>query len=141
MNGYSSQSAAQAAFMHAHPLAMSVLPLVVILVIISIIVLVRWLTSKSAWPYHPGGGSGFLRDEVIRYASIWLPFAVLMVVVRWYIYQYHPEYIESPYMYALYLSVFVFRRLARLLPHVKEIGARIDGARARAREAKLGAQP
>lgn len=141
MNGYSSQSAAQEAFMHAHPFAMSVLPLLVVLVIISLIVLIRWLTSKSAWPYHPGGARGFLRDEIIRYGSIWLPFGVLMVAVRYYIYQYHPDYMNSPYLYVLYLSVFVFRRLARFLPHIKEIGARIDGARDRARQAKLGAQP
>ncbi len=127
-----------AAWLHAHPIAMSVAPLVVILLIISAVVLASWLTSKSAWPYHPGGSSGFLRDEIMRYASIWLPFAVVMVGVRYYIYQFHPELSESPYLYALYLSVFVFRRLARLLPHVQEIGRRIDTARGKARAAKDG---
>ena len=130
--------AQQEAFAHAHPMFMSAIPLVFALAIISIVVLVRWLMSKSAWPYHPGGGGGFLRDEIIRYASIWLPFSIAMVGVRYYIYQYHPEYMQSPYLYALYLSIFVFRRLAGFLPHVKQIGARIDAARAKARAAKQG---
>ena len=132
------QVAGQEAWLHAHPILMSAVPLVFALFIISIFVLVRWLTSKAAWPYHPGGAAGFLRDEVLRYASIWLPFSVVMVGVRFYIYSFHPEFSESPYLYALYASIFVFRRLASLLPHVKEIAARIDKARAAARAAKAG---
>ena len=138
-------TAAQAAWLHSHPILMSVVPLAFILVIISIIILVTWLMRKSAWPYHPGGAAGFLRDEVVRYGSIWLPFAILMVAVRYYVYKFHPELAQSPYLYAIYLSVFVFRRLARFLPHVREIGARIDLARKKAHDAKIaaetGAQP
>ena len=138
MNPNAAQQAQQAALFHAHPAMWSIFPLLFVVVVISIIILVRWLMSKRAWPYHPGGSSGFLRDEVIRYASIWLPFAILMVAVRYYIYRFHPELTSSPYIYTLYLSVFVFRRLARFLPHVKEIGARIDGARAKAKAAANG---
>lgn len=138
MNPNAAQQAQQAALFHAHPAMWSIFPLLFVVVVISVVILVRWLMSKSAWPYHPGGSSGFLRDEVIRYASIWLPFAIVMVAVRYYIYRFHPELTSSPYIYALYLSVFVFRRLARFLPHVKEIGARIDGARAKARAAADG---
>ena len=127
------------ASMHAHPLMWAFFPLVLVVVVISIIIVVRWLTSKRAWPYHPGGAQGFLRDELLRYASIWLPFAVAMVGVRYYIYAFHPDYIQSPYLYAFYLSIFVFRRLAGLLPHVKEIGARLDSARRKAREAEVRA--
>ena len=126
---------------HAHPLLYATFPLAVAIGIIAVIVLIRWLTSQSAWPYHPGGSRGFLMDEIKRYASIWLPFAIAMVVFRYYVYRFNPELAASPYFYAVFLSVILFRRLARLLPHVKEIGARVDGARARAREAKYGAQP
>ena len=132
--------AEQTTNMHLHPALWAIIPLVFALVIISIFVLVRWLMSKSAWPYHPGGSMGFLRDEIVRYASIWLPFSIVMVGVRYYIYAFHPEYTQSPYLSALYLSVFVFRRLAGFLPHVKEIGARIDAARRAAREAKEAVQ-
>ena len=138
MQGSAGNMAQQEVFAHAHPMIMAAIPLAFALVIISIIVLVRWLMSKSAWPFHPRGAGGFLRDEIIRYASIWLPFSIAMVGVRYWIYRYHPEYMESPYLYALYLSIFVFRRLAGFLPHVREIGARIDGARRAAREAKAG---
>ncbi|MGA9658749.1 MAG: hypothetical protein WBQ60_06590 [Asticcacaulis sp.] len=131
------QQTSQAALFHAHPAVWSVFPLLVVVVVISVVILVRWQMSRKAWAFHPGGSSGFLHDEVIRYASIWLPFALLMVCVRYYIYRFHPELTASPYLYALYMSVFVFRRLARLLPHVKEIGARLDGARA---QAKLSAK-
>ncbi len=132
------QSEAQLAFMHEHPLAMSVLPLVFVLFIISIVILVVWLMRQKAWKYHPGGAGGMLKDEIVRYGSIWLPFSIVMVGVRYYIYKFHPEYETSPYIYALYLSVFVFRRLARYLPHVREISARIDKARADARAAEDG---
>ena len=138
MNPNAAQQIQKAALFHAHPAMWSILPLLFVVVVVSIIILVRWQMSKSAWPYHPGGASGFLRDEIIRYASIWLPFAILMVAVRYYIYRFHPELTSSPYLYALYLSVFVFRRLARFLPHIREIGARIDGARAKARAAADG---
>ncbi len=121
---------------HAHPLFWAAVPLVVAIVVISLFVVIIWLTRKSAWPYHPGGAKGMLRDEAVRYGSIWLPFALVLVVVRYYVYAFHPEYTLSPYLYVLYLSVFVFRRFARLLPHVKEIGARVDAARAAARAAK-----
>jgi len=128
--------AAQQAWMHAHPLFMAFIPLVFVIVIIGIAILVVWLLRQKAWKYHPGGAGGMLRDEIIRYGSVWLPFAIVMVGVRYYIYKYHPEYQQSPYLYVLYLSVFVFRRLARFLPHVREIGARIDKARADARAAE-----
>ena len=126
----------QVAMMHAHPAFWAAMPLVAAIVVISLFVVIIWLTRKSAWPYHPGGAMGMLRDEAIRYGSIWLPFAIVLVAVRYYVYAFHPEYTESPYLYVLYLSVFVFRRFARLLPHVKEIGARVDAARAAARAAK-----
>ncbi len=127
---------AQLAMMHAHPIFWSVVPLAVVILVISIAILVVWLLRQKAWKYHPGGAGGMLKDEIVRYGSVWLPFAVLMVVVRYWIYKFHPEYETSPLLYVLYLSVFVFRRLARYLPHVKEIGARIDKARADARAAE-----
>ena len=126
----------QIAMMHAHPAFWAAMPLAVAILVISLFVVIIWLTRKSAWPYHPGGAMGMLRDEAIRYGSIWLPFAVVLVAVRYYVYAFHPEYTTSPYLYVLYLSVFVFRRFARLLPHVKEIGARVDAARAAARAAR-----
>ena len=126
----------QVAMYHAHPLFWAAVPLVAAILVISLFVVVIWLMRKSAWPYHPGGAMGMLRDEAVRYASIWLPFALVLVVVRYYVYAFHPEYTLSPYLYALYLSVFVFRRFARLLPHVKEIGARVDASRAAARAAR-----
>jgi len=139
MNPQAAQHAQQIAMFHAHPAVWAFFPLLFVVVVISAIILVRWLMSKAAWPYHPGGAQGFLRDEVLRYASIWLPFAIVMVAVRYYIYRFHPEYIELPYLYALYLSVFIFRRLAGFLPHVREIGARIDTARKMAKAARAAA--
>jgi hypothetical protein len=128
--------AQQVAQEHAHPLWSATFPLLIALGVVSVIVLLRWLFSQGAWKYHPGGSAGFLKDEIIRYASIWLPFSIIMVGVRYYIYRFHPEIAASPSFYVFYLSIILFRRLARLLPHVKQIGARIDAARAAAREAK-----
>ena len=138
MNTNAAQQTQQAAMFHAHPAMWAAFPLALVVVIISIVILVRWQMSKKAWPYHPGGAGGFLKDEVVRYGSIWLPFAIVMVGVRYYIYRFHPEFIQSPYLYAMYASIFVFRRLAGFLPHVREIGARIDKARADARAAAAG---
>ncbi len=137
---FAAAMAAQVAREHAQPLWSATFPLLIAIAVISIFVLVRWSMSKDAWPYHPGGARGFLMDEIKRYASIWLPFAVVMVCVRYYIYKYHPEIAASPYFYVGYLSIIIFRRLARLLPHVQEIGRRIDKARADARAAKQGAR-
>ena len=138
-HSFAEAMAAQVAQEHARPLWYATYPLLIAIVIISIFVLVRWSMSKDAWPYHPGGARGFLMDEIKRYASIWLPFAIVMVGVRYYVYKYHPEIAASPYFIAGFLSIIIFRRLARLLPHVQEIGRRIDKARADARDAKQGA--
>jgi hypothetical protein len=124
------------AFQHAHPIEMAVLPFVIACLIISLLILGRWFFSRQAWAFHPGGSNGFLKDEFLRLGAIYFPFAFLMVGVRYYIYRFHPEYMQSPYFYAAFLSIIVFRRLSVFIPFVRDAGKRLDAARKAARAAK-----
>jgi hypothetical protein len=104
--------------------------------IVTGIILGRWLFSRSAWPHHPRGSSGFLHDEFLRLGAIYVPYAIALLGVRYYTYDLHPELARSPIIYVVILTFFVFRRLSRFIPFVREAGKRIDAARASAREAK-----
>ncbi|ESQ89560.1 hypothetical protein ABAC460_11850 [Asticcacaulis sp. AC460] len=118
---------------------MAALPLAFAITVIALIILGRWYFSRQAWTYHPGGKDGFLRDEFLRLGAIFLPVAVLMVAVRWYIYTFDIGLMNSPWIYAAFLSVFVFRRLAGFLPFVRDAGRRLDAARKQAHDAKVAA--
>ncbi len=124
------------AFQHAHPIEMAVLPFAIACLIISLLIIGRWFFSRNAWAFHPGGSNGFLKDEFLRLGAIYFPFALLMVGARYYVYRFHPEYIASPYFYAAFLSIVVFRRLSVFIPFVKNAGKRLDFARKAARDAK-----
>ena len=135
----SSQSAAQAAslaWQHAHPLTMVAISTAVSLVIISLIVLIRWLTSKSAWKYHPGGAGGFLKDEVFRWGAILVPYLALSIGFKIFVYDLHPEY-NKPEVWAVFIACAIgFRFLLRNLPPIKAMARHIDAARAQARAAR-----
>lgn len=118
------------------PLLMAVIPFVTATVVVAAIIFGRWFSNKKAWPFHPGGSKGFLHDEFLRLGAIFIPYAIVMVGVRFYIYDYHPEIMRSPYFYVALLSIFVFRRLANYIPFVRAAGRRIDTARAAASGAK-----
>ena len=47
MNAYAAQQAQQAALFHAHPAMWAFFPLLFVVVVISIIILVRWLMSLA----------------------------------------------------------------------------------------------
>ncbi len=118
-----------------HPLFMVFVPLLTATLIIAAIILWRWQSNRAAWAFHPRGSSGFLHDEFLRLGAIFIPYALLMVGVRFYVYDLHPELMRSPAFYIILLSVFVFRRLTRYIPFVREAGKQIDAARAQARDA------
>ena len=119
-----------------YPLLMVLIPFAVASIVVTGIILSRWYFSRGAWEHHPKGSSGFLHDEFLRLGAIFIPYAILMLGVRYYVYDLHPELLRSPLIYILFLSVFVFRRLARFIPFVRDAGKRVDAARAAARAAK-----
>jgi hypothetical protein len=116
-------------------LPMIFLSLVIGCAIVSLIVFLRWYFSKKAWPFHPEGAKGFFKDEFLRLGAIFLPYALLMVALKFYFGQYHPELLSSPYMPLFFLSIILFRRLAVFVPFVRDAGNRIDAARRQQREA------
>lgn len=120
-----------------YPLMMVIVPFAVASVLVTGIILWRWRSNRVAWPFHPRGPSGFLHDEFLRLGAIFIPYAILMIGARYYIYDLHPELIGSPYIYVGLLSIFLFRRLTRFIPFVRAAGRRIDTARAAARAAKV----
>ena len=126
------------AWQHAHPLAMVAFATGGALVVISLIVVLRWLTSASAWKYHPGGAGGFLWDEAVRWAAIIAPWLVLSAVFRFYVYGLHPE-LNTPQTWGIFaVCAIAFRYLLRNLPFVKNMARHIDAAKAQARAVKQG---
>ena len=128
--------AASLAWQHSHPLMMVLFSTIGTLVVISLIVLVRWLISSRAWRYHPGGAAGFLKDECVRWAAIIVPFLVVSISFKIFVYDLHPEYNRPEVWIAFGVIAISFRLLLRRMPFIKAMGRHIDAARAAARQAK-----
>ena len=132
------QQAASLAWQHAHPLYIIAISTVASLVIITIVVLVRWLLSRDAWQYHPGGGRGFLKDEFVRWGAILVPYILIGITFKFYIYELHPE-LNTPQTWLIFAACAItLRQVLRRLPFIKAMGRHIDAAKAQAKEAKLG---
>ncbi len=132
------QQAASLAWQHSHPLLMILFSTIGSLVVISIIVIVRWLMSKDAWPYHPRGAAGFLADEVVRWGAILIPYLALGIGFKFYVYDLHPE-LNTPQTWGIFaVCAIAFRFLLRNLPFVKNMARHIDAAKAKARAVKQG---
>jgi len=132
------QQAASLAWQHDHPLFMVGISTAISLVIISIIVMIRWLSSSSAWKYHPGGAGGFLADECVRWGAILVPYLALTIGFKVFIYDLHPEYNKPEVWMGFAVAAIAFRLLLRRVPFIKAMGRHIDAAKAQARAAKLG---
>jgi hypothetical protein len=113
-----------------HPALMAIIPFFIACFAVAFIILWRWLSNRNAWRHHPGGANGFLHDEFLRLGAIFIPYAIVMLGVRYYVYDVHPELLKSPLFYVGLLSVFVFRRLSRFIPFVRAAARRVDAARA-----------
>lgn len=121
------------AWQHAHPLELVAISTIASLVIIAIIVLIRWLASSGAWQYHPGGASGFLKDECVRWAAILVPYLALTIAFKIYVYDLHPELNRPNIWIGFAVAAIVFRLVLRRLPFVKTMARHIDAARAQAK--------
>jgi hypothetical protein len=130
------QQAASMAWQHSHPLIMVAISTVVSLIIISLIVLIRWLLSASAWKYHPGGAGGFLADECVRWTAILIPYLALSIGFKIFVYDLHPEYNKPEVWAGFVVAAIAFRLFLRRLPFVKAMGRHIDAAKAQAKAAK-----
>jgi hypothetical protein len=124
---------------HPTPLQMVIYSTVGTIVIIGLIVLVRWLMSSAAWRYHPGGAGGFLKDELVRWGAILVPYLTLSIGFKFFIYDLHPELANKPEVWIPFIiAAIAFRFMLRRLPFIKAMGRHIDAARAEARAAKQG---
>ena len=126
-------------WMQSHMVLASSLIYAFVALIIAALILGRWYFSRKAWPFHPGGSAGFLKDEFLRLGAIFIPYVIVMLIYRFYVYDMHPELIHSPYTWLILLSVILFRRASVFIPFVREAGKRLDAARKMAREATFSA--
>jgi len=140
MNGpIDPRTPAWAIWMQHHPIANSI---IFALVIVTILVLVRWLMSMKAWPYHPGGAKGFLIDEAARLGAIFIPWLFLGSFFKYYIYDLHPE-LNTPQTWGIFaICAIAIRVILRRLPFIKAMARHIDAAREQERAVRTGsAQP
>jgi hypothetical protein len=126
-------------WMQSHMVLASTLIYALVALIIAALILGRWYFSRNAWPFHPGGSAGFLKDEFLRLGAIFIPYVIVMLIYRFYVYDMHPELIRSPYTWLILLSVILFRRASVFIPFVRSAGKRLDAARKMAREATFSA--
>lgn len=132
------QQAASLAWQHAHPLLMVLFSTIGTLVVITFIVLIRWLVSRAAWRYHPGGAGGFLKDEFVRWGAILIPYLALSIGFKVFVYDLHPEYNKPEVWMGFAVAAIAFRLILRRLPFVKAMARHIDAARAQAKTARAG---
>ena len=131
--------AASLAWQHSHPLMMVMFSTIGTIVVISLIVLVRWLMSASAWRYHPGGAGGFFKDEAARWGAILVPYLALSIGFKLFIYDVHPELSNKPEIWIPFIiAAIAFRFALRRLPFIKAMGRHSDAARAEAKAARKG---
>lgn len=130
------QQAASLAWQHAHPLTLVAISTLISLIVISIIVMIRWLISASAWKYHPRGASGFLIDECVRWGAILIPYLTLSIGFKIFVYDLHPEYNKPEVWVGFVVAAILFRLFLRRLPFIKAMARHIDAAKAQARAAK-----
>ena len=130
------QQAASLAWQHAHPLLMVLISTVITLIVVTLIVLIRWLVSQSAWRYHPGGRGGFLKDEFVRWGAILVPYLALSIGFKFFVYDLHPEYNKPEVWMGFAVVAITFRLVLRRLPFVKAMGRHIDAAKAEAKAAR-----
>lgn len=124
---------------HDHVLIILAISTAISLLIVGAIVLLRWLFSMSAWKYHPAGALGFLVDEFLRLGVIYLPWLIIGLLFKFYIYELHPE-LNTPNTWGTFVvAAILIRMVARRLPFVKAVGRHLDAARQKAREARQGA--
>ncbi len=136
-----SAQAASLAWQHAHPLLLVAFSTIGALLVISLIVILRWLFSMSAWKYHPAGAGGFLKDECVRWGAILVPWLALSIGFKIYVYDLHPE-LNTPAVWGVFIACAIaFRLVLRQLPPIKAMGRHIDAARAQARAARRGFAP
>lgn len=126
-------------WMQSHMVLASTLIYALVALIIAALILGRWYFSRNAWPFHPGGSAGFLKDEFLRLGAIFIPYVIVMLIYRFYVYDMHPELIHSPYTWLILLSVILFRRASVFIPFVRDAGKRLDAARKMTREATFSA--
>ncbi|CAL4868914.1 hypothetical protein MMA231_03203 [Asticcacaulis sp. MM231] len=132
------QQAASLAWQHAHPLLMVLISTAITLIVVTLIVLIRWLVSQSAWRYHPDGASGFIKDEFVRWGAILVPYLALSIGFKVFVYDLHPEYNKPEIWMGFAVVAIAFRLFLRRLPFVKAMGRHIDAAKAQAKaEAKV----
>jgi hypothetical protein len=130
------QQAASLAWQHAHPVLMVLISTGITLVVVTLIVLIRWLVSQSAWRYHPGGACGFLKDEFVRWGAILIPYLAVYIGFKVFVYNLHPEF-NTPQVWGGFLvCALAFRLGLRRLPFVKAMGRHIDAAKAEARASR-----
>lgn len=134
------RQAASLAWQHAHPGLMILFSTIGTLVVVSIVVLIRWLISKPAWKYHPGGAGGFLKDELVRWGAILVPYLALGITFKFFIYEMHPE-LNTPQTWGIFaICAIAFRLVLRRLPFIKAMARHIDAANAKAREARMASK-
>ncbi len=128
--------AGQAELYRHHPMIMVVATVGISCVVVILVSLVRWLMSAGAWKYHPRGAVGFLIDEMARWGAILVPYLVLALIFRFYVYDLHPE-LNTPNVWAIFVAcALVFRIVLRRLPIIKAMARHIDAAKAAQRAAR-----
>ncbi len=133
--------AGQAEMYRSHPITMIVVSVIGASIVVTLLSILRWLMSRSAWPYHPRGAGGFLVDEIVRWFAVLLPYLALAIIFRFYVYDLHPE-LNNPNTWAIFIACAVlFRIVLRRLPIIKAMARHIDAAKAQAREARMSGRP
>lgn len=126
-------NSSQLAWQQAHPLLMVTFSTLGTLVVLTCILLVRWLVLRKAWRHHPRGAFGFLRDDLVRWGLALLPLIVLFILIKTFIFVYFPQY-NRPQTWVLFGAVAIAYRVAvARFGLFRGLGASVDQAIAASR--------
>ena len=118
----------QVAWQHAHPLLMVTFSTLGTLIVLTCILLVRWLVLRKAWRHHPRGAFGFLKDDLVRWGLALLPLIILFVLIKTIIFVYYPEY-NRPQTWFLFGAIAIaYRLVVARLGWFRGLGALVEQA-------------
>lgn len=100
------------------------LPIFALFSLLVVLLLVRVLVGKSAWPFHAGGQVGYLNDELVRLSAVIIP----PLIVGGFISFFRALSMKTIVIIALAM-VLVVRYGAQKLPFIKGASERIRLAR------------
>ncbi|ESQ77031.1 hypothetical protein [Asticcacaulis sp. YBE204] len=99
-----------------------------VIVFLTVAIGLRYMLGRAAFPFHPEGATGYLKDLLLETVITYVPLMVIIFGVKIYL-DANPQFQNSPLVFASIGIAVVSMLLAKRLPLVQAASARMMKAR------------